>query len=155
MGRDAMSNGELIFEYVPPDKLREVWPIVRAGVASVCDAGSAGYIPEDMYMAIATSHSTLHICYENGSYLGFMVLTPTNDYNGTSIHVWAGYSNKPETDILEVGIVEINKLACRINARNITFDSKRKGWAKTGEKLGFEPTTTRYVMVVNTEKDKS
>jgi hypothetical protein len=155
LGRDEMPDRELRFDYIPPTQLREVWPVVREGVGIVCDMGSAGWIPEDMYMAIANNHSTLHVCYKGNEYLGFMVLTPTNDYNGTNLHIWATYSNKPEIGILEYGILEINQLACRINARNITFDSKRKGWAKTGEKLGFEPTTTRYAKAVIMEKDQS
>lgn len=129
--------------------------MVKEGVESVYEIGTSGWLPEDMYMAIMNEHSTLHICYKQAEYVGFMVLTPTQDYNGTNIHVWAAYSTKAEHDLLETGIVEINRLACKINARTITFDSKRKGWAKTGEKLGFEPLTTRYAKVVIMEKEES
>lgn len=155
MGAMSMLDGELKFQYIQPNQIRDFWPLVREGMEEVKANSKTGWIVEDMYMALVNNHSTLHIGYVGNEYRGFMVLTPTQDYNGTNLHVWATYCNKQGFDLMSSGIVEINELACRIQAKTITFDSPRKGWEKQAQKLDFEPVSTRYARAVIMDKVQS
>lgn len=147
MGRDEMFNGQLRFEYIPPIDLRDTWPRVRDGVEKV-SKHTDEWIIEDVYSALLNNHSTLHIAYSDEKYMGFMVLTPITGYCATKLHVWLAYAVEEGFDVMESGIVEINELARKIKAKTITFESPRKGWGKTAEKLGYTPQATRYARKV-------
>lgn len=143
MGANEMSDRQLIFEYVPPSDLRDKWGVVKNGVEIVSKLSSE-WIPEDVYSAIMSNHSTLHLGYEQGEFAGFLVLTPVMGFCETRLHVWIAYSEAGGIDVLGNGIVEINDLASKIKAKTITFDSNRPGWDRVADKYGFVAEYTRY-----------
>lgn len=146
-----MSDWQLDFQYVSPEELREHWAKVREGLSQVEKKAPAYWIPEDVYMALKAGHSTLHLAYCEGEYVGFMVLTPDHGYKETTLNVWIAYCSKNGFDVMREGIVEINRLARIIKAKAITFESPRTGWEKTALKLGWKPVMVKYAQEVNYE----
>lgn len=127
---------------VHPDNLREVWDFVREGLLCVQERATDGWIPEDVYMAIKNGHSTLHIARESGENTGFVVVTPTRDFRGLKLHIWAAYCTEGNAvRKYEPDIIEMTKA---IGARRFCFESTRKGWAKL-----YPTTMTTYEKELN------
>lgn len=134
----------MILEYIHPTQISQAWDGIAPGIGAVRSKGGDHWRPEDVYMALKQGGSTLHIAKEGGEYVGFVVLTPTQGYDGPVLHVWLAYSCRPDIDVLGMGLNEIDKLANQMQARRLTFSSARKGWDRHGEKLGWNPILTVY-----------
>ena len=147
MERMQSPDRKLRLEYIHPDNLGKVWPILREGVEKIRRRCGDSWLVEDMYLAIKQNHSTLHIGYIDGQYRGFLVLTPTVSFDGPVLHIWGLYSNGGDgLDLLYDGIEHIKQFASKMNAKRITFHSPRKGWEKYGEKLGFKLRTQTFAL---------
>lgn len=141
-----MPDRKLVLTYIKPDQLREVWELVKPGIEKVRENGAEAWFVEDVYMALRNNQSTLHVGYLDGEYAGFMVLTPTQSYDGPVLHIWATYSEARDFCVFTEGMDTIKECARMMEARRITFFSPRKGWEKQGEKLGFKPRTTQFAL---------
>ena len=108
--------------YVAPVDLHKYWNQVRQGLEQVRRKSQADWIPEDVYSAIQSGTSTLHVADE-----GFFVLTPRNDFNGVTLFVWIAYG---EGNVFEKYEPQLEQMARQIKARRIRFESSRRGWSK-------------------------
>lgn len=108
--------------------MHEHWPEVREGLEKVLEKCPQDWIPEDVYFALQTGSSTLHLFDE-----GFVVLTPLKDYGGMTLFVWIAYG-----EIYEKHMPELEDMARQVNAKRIQFKSTRK-WDKR-----FDYVTTIY-----------
>jgi hypothetical protein len=135
-------------EYILPANLGEVWTLVSPGLDKVREHSGDVWLNEDVYMALKQGHSTLHVGYQDGRYVGFMILTPSSSFDGNVLHIWATYSEGRNFCVFTEGMETIKDYAKNLNAKRITFMSPRKGWERHGEKLGFKPRTTQYAMEV-------
>lgn len=124
--------------YVSPLELHETWPLIKPGLEIVIKKSKADWIPEDVYSALQTGNSTLHLLYNVDEYEGFVVLTPTKGYAGMTLFVWCAYS-PTNTDVVSRYYPDIEKIARNIFAKKVRFASTRKGWSKM-----FTPVTTIY-----------
>jgi len=122
---------------IHPDNLIKVWDKIREGLLEVKNKASDGWMPEDVYMALKSGHSTLHITEENNEYTGFVVLTPMQDYRGKKLHIWAAYHTAGKA--VEKYRPELVDMAKQIGAKRLCFESTRKGWEKF-----YIPTMTTY-----------
>lgn len=119
--------------YVPPHEIKDTWPMVRKGLERIIEKISPDWIPEDVYMALMCGSSTLHLCYTEDEYDGFLVLTPVKDYGQSVLFIWCAYGKaKNHMD-------EIKEIARQIGAKKIRFASPRKGLSKR-----YRPITTIY-----------
>lgn len=82
---------------------------------------------EDVYAAILSGSSTLHIADKDGDYGGFVVLSPLKTLSGLVLHITAAYSTgtRKITDY----IPEIEQMARNIGAKRVTLSSTRN-WGK-------------------------
>jgi hypothetical protein len=124
--------------YVAPQELHETWSLVKAGLEEVARKIDADWMPEDVYSALKAGVSTLHLGYNNEEYEGFLVLTPTPDYDGMTLFIWCAYS-ATDNNVLERYWEELEQMGRNIKAKRIRFHSPRKGWAKR-----FKPVATIY-----------
>lgn len=115
--------------YVSPQELHDTWPLIKPGLEEVIKKIDAEWIAEDVYSALQSGTSTLHLGYNSDEYEGFIVLTPTPDYEGTTLFIWCVYS-PTNTNVLERYWPDIEQMARKISARKVRFSSPRKGWAK-------------------------
>lgn len=134
-------------QWINPINLHDHWDTIKEGLEKVSVVGE-GWIPEQVYMAIAQGQAYLHIAYHDESYAGFVITQNTQGYIGMTLHVWAVYSNMNDFDILGQCMPTFQEWANKIQAKKITFSSKRKGWSKMAEKLGFKPSVTFYEIEV-------
>lgn len=125
---------------VRPDELHSVWPMILEGLYKVERRSESHWIPEDIYTAVRMGHSTLHLAYIDGAYVGFFVLTVSTVWDGKVLHIWCGYTNHP--DGMELFMPKIDKLAR--GCRRITFWSPRK-WERRIKNFGFVPKQVEYV----------
>lgn len=138
----------LKLEFIHPNNLGKYWDIVKEGLGKVRSHGGDSWREEDVYMSCKNGQSTLHIGYVNDEYKGFIVLTPSQSFDGPILHIWATYSDARDFCVFTEGIEYIKNCAKQINAVRITFLSPRIGWEKYGVKLGFKPRTTQFAMEV-------
>ena len=136
------------FIHVPPGELHQEWPRIRQGLEKVAKFGDA-WIPEDVYTCIKAGTAYLHLIYDGEDYLGFVVTTPVQDYQGSTLHVWAIYSEGQNQAAHEAMFNQLDEWAMNINANRITFHTPRKGWERVGEKYGFKPTQVIFEKKVN------
>lgn len=121
--------------YVAPVELQAYWPYVAPKLAIVAKRSKARWIPEDVYHALKSNTATLHIGEIDGDYVGFMVLSPSMDFDGPTLTVWAVF-NDSEHDVVEEFEADIVGYARKMKARRITFSSPR-GWGRRLERFGY------------------
>lgn len=138
----------LDFKFIPPTDLGTVWDQVKPGLAAVRAKSNDSWREEDVYMSCKQGHSTFHIGTVDGEYAGFLVLTPTQSFDGPVLHIWLTYSEARDFCVFENGIEFIKECAVKMNAKRITFFSPRKGWERHGEKIGFKVRTTQFALEV-------
>lgn len=119
--------------YIPPNELRKNWDYVRAGLLKIQDKSPEYWIPEDVYTDCFTQKALLWIFMQDDRKVGFAVLQP----KGETLHVWCGYSE--EHKYFLQGWEQIQEIAKANGAKNITFDSWRRGWEKVAKQIGFKP----------------
>ncbi|SOY56033.1 hypothetical protein [Cupriavidus taiwanensis] len=138
-----MSEQRLTFDFVHPQKLSDHWGKVREGLESLLASVECNWLPEDVYHALKTGKSTLHLCSDAGRFLGFVVLTPDTTYDGRVLHIWAAYSTtgRPMT---EAFFPFIRQCAEAIDAKRISFASPRAGWGRVAKRLGFRAKDVTY-----------
>ena len=131
-------------DHVSPQDLQIAWKLILPGILVVQKYSVAHWIPEDVYSAIRTGHSTLHIGDVGGDYAGFVVLTPSSAWDGKVLHMWCVY-NASKYDVLTIFENDINRIAREFGAKRITFWSHRSGWERRIAKYGFVPNQVEFV----------
>jgi hypothetical protein len=136
----SLKRGDATLREVKPEDLHSVWPLILEGLYKVEKHSESHWIPEDVYTAIRTGHSTLHVGYIDCVYVGFFVLTKSTAWDGSVLHIWCGYTNHP--DGMELFMPKLEALA--IGCRRITFWSPRK-WKRRIKQYGFVEKQVEYV----------
>ena len=124
-------------KYIQPNELKQVWNQIKPSLTEISELGGE-WIPEDAYCDIKVGKAQLYLGIKDGYFIGYIITQLINQ----SLHVWAAYSNSHE--ILAEGLSEIVEIANKMNAKEITFSSYRKGFEKIAPKLGFKPYTWRF-----------
>ena len=124
-------------KYVNPNELKQVWNQIKPSLGEIAELGG-DWIPEDAYCDIKVGKAQLYLGIKDGYFIGYII----TQLIGNSLHVWAAYSSSH--DILSEGLKQIADIAKQMNAKDITFSSYRKGFAKIAPKLGFRPYTWRF-----------
>ena len=122
-----VSDGEL--RLIAVQDLHQYWPFIKDGLEQVRKHSAEDWIAEDVYTAIRTGGSTLHVAFVGGAYAGFCVLTALQGYSSKSLHIWCAYG-VPGMSVVERFEKELVAIALRAGARRITFFSPRTGWEK-------------------------
>jgi hypothetical protein len=128
---------------VKPDDLQDVWPLIQPGLLKVLKHSTDNWIPEDVYHAIKSGQSVLHLVYVEGDYCGFTVSTLVTTFDGKALHFWIVY-NASKVDIIKTFMPEVERLARAAGARRVTFWSPRR-WERRLKRYGFLPTQTEFV----------
>jgi hypothetical protein len=134
----AMPRPDRQLVYVPPVELQAYWGYVCPKLAIVAKRSRARWIPEDVYHAVKNGTATLHIGEIEGDYVGFVVLSPSLDFDGQSLTVWAVY-NDSAIDVIAHFEAEIVSFARQMRAKRITFTSPR-GWGRRLKNYGYVAT---------------
>jgi len=92
-----------------------------------------GWIPEDVYTDCCNGKSMLWVGLVDARPIGFMVLQPRND----ALHVWCAYLS--EVGYFDAGWQHLMNIAQHGDAKRLTFESWRPGWARKAKQLGFKP----------------
>jgi hypothetical protein len=117
------------------------WPRIKAGLEVLLGKAPDDWIPEDVYVAIATgSHQAIEI----GT--GFAVVQAQPYIRGRMLFVWCLYM-PPENDKRAV-IDALDSLARSCGCGLIRFHSSRDGWARYLEDE-FEVTAKVYERKIN------
>ena len=131
------------FQWIAPDKLRNVWETVKPGLEETARKAPGGWIVEDVYMSLKTGDSVLHLVTAESYYRGFMISKSVESMEGKMLLLWIMQGNG-EGDLMTDNFDQIKEWAANIGALKIQFQSPRKGWARVAKKLGFHPTMTIY-----------
>src|SRR5512139_1083187 len=124
---------------VAPAEIQTYWPLVKAGVETVAERGSDGWLPEDVYMALKQGVSLLYVAFVHHYYTGFVVLTPAIGWAGPQAHIWLTY-NRGDRDVLGTFLPDLLDIVRARGATKLTMSSPRRGWEKRAVQLGFYPT---------------
>jgi hypothetical protein len=128
---------------VKPEDVQEVWHLVAQGLHKVLKHSTERWIPEDVYHAIRSGSSVLHLCYVEGEYCGFTVSTLLQQYDGKALHFWIVY-NASKVDIIGTFMPDVELIARTAGAKRVTFWSPRR-WERRIKRHGFLPTQTEFV----------
>ena len=131
-----------MLEYLPTDKLREHWPFIETGLKRILDRSPDRWIPPDVYSMAIQGHVGVYL-YRNPSIDGFVVLQPIAAWDGKDCNVFAAYSTSGvDTEVLEATKQEAVKMGCK----RLVFHSKRMGWDKRAEQMGYKRGHTLWEM---------
>lgn len=118
---------------ISPNDLRQWWRFVRPGLEKILHKTPEGWIPEDVYTDCFNGKSMLWVGLVDARPVGFMVLQP----KGTALHVWCAYLS--EVGYFDAGWQHLLNIAQHGDAKRLTFESWRPGWARKAKQLGFKP----------------
>lgn len=147
--RDSWDTGNVVamprpdgkLEWISPDNITHVWDLIRPGILNIEARSIEGWRAEDIYTALRTGSSALHIAY-GPEYLGFVVTTLISGYRDKSLNIWLCF-NSSDRDIINMFSEEMTKLAKTAGAKRITFYSPRN-WERRLKDYGFLPVRTLY-----------
>ena len=127
MDRTEGADGEL--RHVPPQDLHAYWPFIKPGLEEVRSRSVDGWIAEDVYSAVRTGSSTLHVAFVDSSYAGFCVLTVMQGYSSKALHIWCAYGVKG-MNVVDRFEKDLIRIALNAGCRKLTLLSNRKGWGR-------------------------
>ena len=120
------------------------WERVRAGLAEVKQHTTDDWLPEDVYMCLKGGSAILYIGeYEQGGYLGFLVMRLVPTFHGSKVEIWCAHS-ATKTPLMRKYWPEIQAIAKQVGADRISFSSAREEWQTAGKRLGFMPKQVSY-----------
>lgn len=127
------------FEYVPPANLKTYWNTIKPGLETTMRKAPGGWIPEDVFHALMTGVSLLHIVRVGSYYRGFMVTQLIDSIEGKKLLIWIAHGDA-SGDVFGDNLDTIREWAKGLGAVKVQFQSGRKGWEKVGARIGFVPT---------------
>ena len=136
----------LELKYVNPSNLHDAWELIQDGLEVCIKQDDEHPLKEDVYTAIRMGNSHLHLGYESGKYVGFIILTPFNaPYTGLmTLHVWFAYKDGG-MHLTPEGQREIEKIARHMNASRITFRTPKAAFERLAPNLGYEISQVQWV----------
>lgn len=140
MARLPLPDGELMLIYIAPDNLHEHWPLVRTGLQRILDRTHDRWLPEDVYLMLKGGTAALFV-QDNGK--GFAVMQNNRGWDGNELFIFAGYSTDGHQIVLKE-IEAIKDIARQYGCKRIKFQTRRRGWEKAAQEIGYEPTMTEY-----------
>lgn len=126
-------------QYVAPQDLHQWWSAVRPGLEDCLRHESDDAYPEDIYWLLKSNQATLHVGLEEGRYLGFVVLNQVLDpFSARArLNIWFLHHQIDGVNVLAEGLTQIEELADRINATEITFRADKEAFERWARPLGF------------------
>lgn len=137
----ALPNVDRKLEWIAPDQITNVWDLIKPGVLNLEGRSKEGWRAEDIYAALRTGSSALHIGYGT-EYLGFMVTTLLTGYRDKSLNIWLCF-NASKEDIIDLFSEDVTEIAKTAGAKRISFYSPRN-WERRLKDYGFLPARTLY-----------
>ena len=128
-----------MMQYVHPDSLHSVWDFVKEGLDRILARSPDRWKPEDVYWMLKTNNYFLHV-YENKA---FAILQPISGWDGKEVFVFAAYIVPGEGCITDC-LNDVKRIATEIGAKRVKFQSKRDGWLKRAEQLGYKESYREF-----------
>lgn len=130
MGVIILSSARL--EYIPPDRLGDVWEYVKTGLMIVLCKTRERWRIEDVRRDLEDHVAQLFLAVD-GDICGFFVAEKIDD------RMWIRIGHFAD---LRKWISEIKSLSDAAGCRAVAFASPRKGWMKYG--AGIRPVATIF-----------
>lgn len=125
--------------FVPPDRLRDLWPYCRQRLDRLRTRARADWLTEDVYHACMAGNATLHTINEAGRITGFFVLEQTQEFGVRSLHVWVCWHDGTGSgEVYRTVIDEFIRCAKACGIGRVRFSTHRSGWARKLEPYGFK-----------------
>ena len=133
------------FEIVAPQEITLIWDEIVPGLRKAQRYGDR-WRPEDIYGALKSGQSTLHVWKDGLRVKAFLITTVLQDFVGTVLHVWIAYADRGHAPrgAMDHGMIYLRGIASHVGAYRIQFWSPRKAWGKMAERLGFKPAQVLY-----------
>lgn len=128
--------------YIHPDNIHSCWDFVREGLQRILARSDDTWWPEDVYTQIKCGNYHLHLVEDSQ---GFVILQPIKGWDCLELFVFAAYI-PPGGDVMDAAFSEVKQLAHQMGAKRIKFNSKRGGWQKRAEQLGYTQGYVEYVL---------
>jgi len=74
-------------EAIHPDRVRQVWDLVRPGIGEIRSLCSEPWLPEDVYSRLIGNQAALYLFF-SPEFRGFSVLEVCSDAEGKYLNVW-------------------------------------------------------------------
>jgi hypothetical protein len=129
--------------WIKPEDITHVWDMILPGIQNIGMRSREGWRPEDVYAALRTGGSVLHIGYLGEVYVGFVVTTLIPGYRDKSLNIWLCFNASSE-DALDIFGDDLIQVAKEAGAARLTFYSPRAGWEKRLKDYGFRPVRTVF-----------
>ena len=125
--------------HIPPENLRDWWPIILEGVVLCQKHDSGNPIPEDLYWCLKTNYATLYIGLNGGEYAGFVILQKVENTfdNVPVLHIWHAYNSDKRRVSVSWALDEIVAMARQMGAGKVTLEHSSLSIVKWGEQHGF------------------
>lgn len=126
---------------IEPHQLGVVADRLEEGLDDVERHAPQTWTRADVYAALVNGSATLYLGFEDGEYRGFVILFPERHADCLHLVVWVIYGR---------GAFEqmpwLLDRAREIGASHIAFCTRRPGFSRIAERLGFEYVHTVYRM---------
>lgn len=127
--------------YVNPVDLYQWWETIKPGIEE-CRKRGETWIVEDVYHAIKSGGSSLYVGSDDDGYIGFLVVSSQQGFDGQQLFIWCCYA-KTEDDPIAMFIDDLKHIAKQIDAKRILFGSHRN-WSRRLTEYGWKQGPTIY-----------
>ena len=122
-----------MLQHVHADHISQHWDYIRNGLERILDRAADRWRPEDVYMQLKLGNCGLWLVMEP-DLCGFVVLQPRPGWDGIEVNVFAAY--RENGDAMD-NIEDVKQIARGFNAKRLVFQSKRRGWDRRAEQMGY------------------
>jgi len=121
----------------------DYWQTIKAGLVETAEKAPGGWTPQSVFLQLVHGEATLHLVIVEKYYRGFIITKMLETAIGKKLLIWILHGDGSGA-VMTDNMDQIREWAQNIGAKNIQFQSNRKGWERVGAKLGFVPVMTIY-----------
>lgn len=130
---------------------REAYPMLEKACARITQREDRALFAPDVYSALMHGSARMTMILDGEEPVGLFVTTDGVATNGdVSCHVWVAYAVPgAPTAVLPDGLQEVERQAQEQRRGQITFGTRRPGWLRLAQHLGYTMTEWRFEKQVN------
>lgn len=130
--------------------IQRAYPLLADGCLRVHEREGEPFFAPALYAEIMAGNWALFVVSDNGMPVGVFVCRRQNDSRtGTGkMFVLLAYTVPGFPEALEVGFAACKDYAAQTKCSHVQFASKRIGWARRAQQLGYRPAQQLYEIEV-------
>lgn len=130
--------------------IQRAYPLIADGCLRVSQREGEPFFAPSLYAEIMAGHWVLFVVSDNGTPVGVFICRKQIDARTSiaKLFVLLAYTVPGFPEALEAGFAACKQYAAQLQCSHVQFASKRVGWARRAQQLGYKPAQQLYEIEV-------